>query len=135
MSSTAYELKNKNVKKHISKCCLLPRADMSSLDLETRKWNIHTEELLGDGEIHRGAGLDGPRQGHFGRDGDGGPSVELQRVRQHSQLVDGSWLGRSLCDQEIISGKYFYNISQLTAKSILQLFHVKALGRNKSGSR
>ena len=69
---------------------------MSSLDLETRKWQIHTEELLGDGEIHRGPGLDGPREGQLGRDGDGGSCVELQRVRQHSQLVDGSWLGGSL---------------------------------------
>ena len=49
----------KNVKKFPN--VVLPRANMLSLDLETRKWNFHTEEFLGDGEIHRGASLDGLR--------------------------------------------------------------------------
>ena len=61
---------------------------MLSLDLETGKWKLNTEEFLGDGEIDRGARLDGLGEGQFGRDGDHGPSVELQRVRQHRQLVN-----------------------------------------------
>ena len=62
---------------------------MTSFDLETRNGNLNTEECLFDGERHLGARLDGAGEGELGLDGDGGPGVELQRVRQHRQLING----------------------------------------------
>ena len=75
---------------------------MISIDLETWEWKIHTEELLCDGELHLGAGLDGAGEADGGGDGDGGPGVQLQGVRQHRQLIYASWLGGSLCCQKNI---------------------------------
>ena len=109
---------------------MLPRANMSSLYFETGNRNFDTEEILLDGELHLGAGLDGLGEGELGGDGDHGPGVELQGVGHDRQLVNGSWLGSSLWGKKLFLGKIY---CQLTAKSIFQLFQVEALGRNKSG--
>ena len=81
---------------------MLPRADVTSIDLETGKREIHTQEFLSDGERHLGAGLDGLCEAEGGRDGHCGSGVELQGVRQDSQLVNTSRLRSSLCHQAII---------------------------------
>ena len=70
---------------------------MTSFDLEARNGNLDTEERLLDGERHLGAGLDGAGEGELGLDGDGGPGMELQRVRQYSQLINTSGLWCALC--------------------------------------
>ena len=69
---------------------------MISFNLEARNWDIDTQEVLRDGELHLGASLDDLVEGEGGGDGDGGSSVELQRVRHHAQLVYGERLGGAL---------------------------------------
>ena len=85
---------------------------MSSLYFETGNRNFDTEEILLDGELHLGAGLDGLGEGELGGDGDHGPGVELQGVGQDRQLVDGSWLGSSLWGKKLFLGNIYVNSPQ-----------------------
>ena len=48
---------------------------MISFNLEARNWNINSQEVLFDGELHLRPSLDDLVEGEGGGDGDGGPGV------------------------------------------------------------